>query len=290
MTSAEAGSLWSTSDWPIGAMGAAALGAAEAFKSAMRRLARAAQNSHVFTELFDPTTHAAINLALPGTPEISSLKQIDFVSGGAINSNALYALLRLPHLNGTARIIEHDIVSLSNLNRGMLFLISQLHQLKANTLAAYGHDTFERWLCHLVLYQKPTQNLVASPMRLSQFTIFQRVGTFRERGRDGLVSARRRILTLWLHSIRPILPALDVCIPGMTQRSGPSQLWHSCRFGQASALAVLYLKHLAGNELLKEQQLHFSPRRPEYVWKAPVQWRLDCPIVCGSQRPLVKSA
>jgi hypothetical protein len=142
ITPSEVGGLWAANDWPIGGMGAAALGAAETFKIAMRRLGRAAHDWNWFAEHVAPTTAAFIDLAPHGTREISALNQVDFISGGAITNCALYALLRLPNLNGVGRIIEHDIVGLSNLNRGMLFVRSQRDSPKAEALARYASDTF----------------------------------------------------------------------------------------------------------------------------------------------------
>jgi molybdopterin/thiamine biosynthesis adenylyltransferase len=58
------------------------------------------------------------------------------VSGGAIVNAILYALARVPGVEGHARIIEPDRADLSNLNRYMLLLRSRLNTLKADDLAA----------------------------------------------------------------------------------------------------------------------------------------------------------
>lgn len=291
MTSAEVGKIWSGGDWPIGAMGSAALGATEAFKSAMGRSAFAAQNLKVFAELFGPTPHVTIDLAPPATPQIPSLAQIDFVSAGAINSSALYALLRLPKLNGVARIIEHDIVSRSNLNRGMLFLISHLDQPKADILAAYGNDTF-----HIEpLPSRFTSEVYAKLGRLSDAVLV---------GVDD-IPARWDVQSAWpiwlgigatahfntMASFHTPDTACAGCLhpkDDPTQRPIPTAAFVS--FWAGLWLATLYLRHLAGNEPAGEQQLYFAPLRPESVWKAPVQRRLDCPIVCDTRRPLPRRA
>jgi hypothetical protein len=272
---------WSAIDWPIGGMGAAALGASEVFKSAMRRLRFAARDPIVVSQLFEPSANVAINLAVPGTKEISSLGQIDFVSGGAINSGALYVLLRLPGLSGSGRIIEDDIVSLSNLNRGMLFLLSKLELPKAEVLADYASETFP--ILPVVSRFEPEPYA-----KLGQISDAVLVGVDDIRARWHVQRAWPKWLgigaTTHFNSMASFHTEATPCAGCLHPKDDPTELpiptVAFVSFWAGLWLASLYLRHLAGDNCIKEQQLYFSPPRPEYVWRSPVQRRADCPVEC----------
>ncbi len=62
------------------------------------------------------------------------LGDVDFVSGGAITTAALYCLARVPGLSGRLRVIEPDRLDLSNLNRYGLARRSDCRQFKVYIL------------------------------------------------------------------------------------------------------------------------------------------------------------
>jgi hypothetical protein len=66
------------------------------------------------------------------------LGNVDAISGGAITQAALYALLRMPKVTGMLRIIEHDLLAISNLNRYALARACMLNWPKAAVLQAFG--------------------------------------------------------------------------------------------------------------------------------------------------------
>lgn len=112
-----AGRRWEAVGSPFGALAAAGLAAAEAYKFAMRRLRHLAARGP-FEEYFRESAHASIALAPPGTPVPGQvLGSFDTVSAGAIIQSALYALSRIPGVAGRARVIEQDTNDLSNINR-----------------------------------------------------------------------------------------------------------------------------------------------------------------------------
>ena len=122
---------WRGDWWPLGAMAAATLAAAEAFKAAMRKLAPSFRNVERLTTVFADTDEMTFSLAPPDTPLVRELGQFDCVSGGAITSSLLYALARIPAVSGQGRVIEDDRSDISNLNRYPLLLRSRLKRLKA---------------------------------------------------------------------------------------------------------------------------------------------------------------
>lgn len=136
LTDANATGLWDGGWWPVGGMAAAGLAAGEAFKTAMRKLAHVARNSWRMQTVFAPATNVAFALAPADTPLVRQIGRFDCVSGGAIVNTILYALARLPGVEGRARVIEPDTADVSNLNRYMLLLRSRLKEPKAVDLAA----------------------------------------------------------------------------------------------------------------------------------------------------------
>jgi hypothetical protein len=127
ITSSGTGVRWAPSDSPFGALSAAGLTASEVFKAAMHRLKDAALDREVFDSLFAPLCTAQVSLAPPGTAMPSSqLGEFDIISCGAITQNALFALARIPGVEGRARVFEPERGDISNLNRYALLLRSRV--------------------------------------------------------------------------------------------------------------------------------------------------------------------
>jgi hypothetical protein len=127
--------LWEGGAWPLGAMAAAALAAAEVFKIAARKLDPVARNPERMKTVFADTERLAFELAPPATPLMPDLGNFDCISGGAITNTILYALMRISGVSGQGRIIEPEQADLTNLNRYMLLMRSRIDLLKADDLA-----------------------------------------------------------------------------------------------------------------------------------------------------------
>lgn len=125
-------------DWPLGAMAAAVLVAAEAVKFAARALASIAGHPTYLRELFAPCRSARLELAPELTPKVSRLGRFDIISAGAVSNGALYALLRLPNVVGEARAFDKDSSEPSNRNRNMLLVATLEHLKKVELLAQFG--------------------------------------------------------------------------------------------------------------------------------------------------------
>ncbi len=283
LTRVEKGREWPDEDWPMGGMIAAALAAAEVFKFSMRRLSRWARNSQSFAEQYAPTAQVMINLSPFTRAKVSELNGVDFISGGAITNCALYALLRLPNLNGSARIIEDDTTALSNLNRGMLFVRSRLEIPKAVELSRYATDCFS------------IRPVIA---RYDSETI-PKIGTLANAvlvGVDDIPTrwAVQRAWPKWLgigatthfsamasyHT--PDLACAGCLHPVDDLTRGPIPTVAFVSFWAGLSLASLYLRHLANDRgLAQDQEFYFSPLRPENFWHTPIQRRPDCPVSCS---------
>jgi hypothetical protein len=131
-------SPWSGGDWPIGGLACGALAAGEAFKTAMRTLKPRAATP-LFDDWYEACTEATVELAPRGAMQTPDLGTFDVISGGAIANGALFALLRLPEVTGSCRVLDDDASALSNLNRNALLRRSRLALMKVEDLASYAN-------------------------------------------------------------------------------------------------------------------------------------------------------
>jgi hypothetical protein len=125
-------------DWPMGAMAAAVLVAAEAVKFAAKLFAPVSGHPSYIRDLFAPSRRAELRLAPEHTPRVSALGAFDIISAGAVSNAAVYALLRLPDVTGRARAFDKDWSEPSNRNRNMLLIGSLEGLLKVELLAHFG--------------------------------------------------------------------------------------------------------------------------------------------------------
>lgn len=117
-------------EWPIGAMGAAVLIAAEAAKVVGSTLSQLSVSKPHFRELFAPSQIARLVMAPESTPHSAQLGSFDIISAGAVSNAFLYSLFRLPHVTGNARAFDKDTSDQSNRNRNMLLIPEFVAQTK----------------------------------------------------------------------------------------------------------------------------------------------------------------
>ncbi len=125
-------------EWPIGAMGSSVLVASEAAKLAGLSLARLAGPTGHFHELFAPAQAVRFDLAPSLTPCCSDFGEFDIISAGAVSNAFLYALLRLPGANGSARTFDKDTSDQSNRNRNILLLPEFVERPKVELFQHFG--------------------------------------------------------------------------------------------------------------------------------------------------------
>jgi hypothetical protein len=123
-------------DWPMGAMAAAVLVAAEAIKVVGLALAPLSGNPDFVRDLFGFSRSARLRLAPEQTPKVASLGEFDIISAGAVSNGFVYALMRLPDVVGRARAFDKDHSDQSNRNRNVL-LTAALQQLSKVGLFAH---------------------------------------------------------------------------------------------------------------------------------------------------------
>lgn len=125
-------------DFPLGALAAATIAAAEPYRAALRSVAATTHCEVVNPAFLEPASAASVRLAAEGTPTGGfDVGRFDMVSGGAITAAALHALLRVPHLSAQVRVWEPQVLEPSNLNRYVLMRRSMCGVRKI--------DMVERW-------------------------------------------------------------------------------------------------------------------------------------------------
>jgi hypothetical protein len=120
-------------------MAAAAAAAPEGLRAAVPRIAdhlgcAAPRDPRWRTH---PGRQAAVDLTRYQVHGPVAVGDVDVISGGAITSAALYALLRMPAATASLRIIDSDVLTLPNLNRYALARRSMLGSPKTSALAAW---------------------------------------------------------------------------------------------------------------------------------------------------------
>jgi hypothetical protein len=108
---------WS-GDFPVGALKAAAAAAVEPFKFAISRLISALGLELGTPELVEETRAVRFDAAAGSREPLDlDLGRVDLISGGAITMACLHALFRVPGLCADLRVIEPELLDMSNLNR-----------------------------------------------------------------------------------------------------------------------------------------------------------------------------
>jgi hypothetical protein len=127
--------------WPIGAMLAAASAAPEALRAALQRITSATGHEPTAEFHTSPGRPAEIDLssrAVPARP--LDLGHVDVISGGAITNAAIYALLRIPGLSASLRVLEPETLDITNLNRYPLARHSDVGENKTTILECQTRD------------------------------------------------------------------------------------------------------------------------------------------------------
>jgi hypothetical protein len=271
---------WLEGCWPMGAIGAGALAAGEAFKVVMQRLSRFARAPEAFHELFAFSMRVHIKLASERAPRAIDLGRLDIISGGAIAQAALFCFARIPDIEGLARIIEYTNTDQSNLNRYALMRGSQVGESKLRLLKSTDLAALRVTTC---------------TARLEQETM-HRVGTLAPAVLVGVDHIPTRWFvqaqqpewlgigasTHWnaMSSFHTTESACARCLHA--QNDTADRLIPTVAFVSLWAgllLASQFARHAGGEDLnVREQQLFLTPPRPESIWKTSVHLRPDCPV------------
>jgi hypothetical protein len=128
-------------DFPLGALAAATIAAAEPFKLALLTMF---SPDDVQIAQLQPAVGACVSvrLAPDASPVPADLGRVDCISGGAIMQSALHALLRVPGLCGDIRVYEPQLLEPSNQNRYPLALRRYIGRPKLESICACASPGF----------------------------------------------------------------------------------------------------------------------------------------------------
>jgi hypothetical protein len=127
-----------STDFPIGALVAATAAAAEPYRAALRSVAEATGCAVPEPWQLQAATSVIVRLAQPETPTVGiDLGSLDLVSGGALTTATLHALLRVEGLVAAVRVWEPQALETSNLNRYVLLRRSMIPMPKVRMLESW---------------------------------------------------------------------------------------------------------------------------------------------------------
>lgn len=126
-------------DWPMGAMAASVMVAAEVSKMVSRSLAQLSSDPGEALMRFAKSEHARLTLVDENTPKLAAIGDFTAISAGAVTNGLFYSLSRLPDLFGRAWVYDNDPSDQSNLNRNMMLLQRLLQLSKVELLEHFGH-------------------------------------------------------------------------------------------------------------------------------------------------------
>jgi hypothetical protein len=272
--------FWDGDWWPLGGMVAAGLAAAEAFKTSMCRLTHAARNPSRIETVFAPATNVVFALAPEGTPVVRQIGTFDCISGGAIVNAILYALARVPGVEGRARVIEPDTADTSNLNRYMLLRCSRLKEVKARDLAAVLADsglTIEPFPKRYEPSQLPMLLPLANAVLVGVDDIPTR-WLVQRGGPDWLGVGATTHWSAMASFHRQGLGCAECLHPTDDPGNAPIPTVAFVSFWAGLLTASYFLRHRAGQTMpISEQQIYLTALRPEHPCWSPVPKRRDCP-------------
>lgn len=127
--------------WPIGALAAAGAAAPEALRAALPHIAYRCGHALAREERFQLDLQRSIHVDLSApdlTTEEPNIGPVDIISGGAITTAAIFALLRVPGITGALRVLEPKLIKVENLNRYGLARRSDCGRRKIDLLAGFS--------------------------------------------------------------------------------------------------------------------------------------------------------
>ncbi len=283
---AAAASRW-TAEWPIGAMTSAVLAASEAFKYVMRRLPLRNYEDHIF---FEPSPACNWDFGSAAIPERDlDIAEIDIVSAGAITQAALYVLLRVPNLRMKGRIFDNDVTAVTNFNRNMLSLVSDVGSEKVRLVAAHCSRNFQ--------FTPIPRRFTVKECGARELAGYVLVGVDDIPSRWQVQQCTSGVLivsgtshfSISSSSHAPDMPCCG-CQHPVDDLGGPMPIptVSFISFWAGLAMAVRLIRHIV--ELaypVDQQHLWLTPLRmdqPHSAWWSPTVPIADCPVGCVSSR------
>jgi hypothetical protein len=273
---AAAAARWPRLDWALGGLAAGALASGEAFKASMMRLEPWALSFDVFKARFAPCAQSQVNLAPADTPVIRDLEFFDVISGGAIANSVLYCLLRLRQAYGSGLVIDFDVGDISNLNRNVLMLYSDIGAHKVAFLATHFkhalelHSLAARFDAATLIH--PASRLLVGVDHIPTRWVAQECNPFWL----GIGATSHWSAMVSHHA--PGLACARCLHPEDDPNDAPIPTVAFVSFWAGLLLTGCFAQSLAKRRDAWPQQTYFTPLRPEMPWRTAVGRRADCPF------------
>jgi hypothetical protein len=280
------GAPWRAGEFPLGALAAAGLAAAEVFKASMRKLRQYALNPAIFDEQLSPVSAARLPVRCGLAVAEPDLGAFDVVSGGAICQGLLFCLAQIPGARGSARVIEPERSDASNMNRYMLLLDRELGRSKVESLSGLAlgglrveplpHRFDERSLPRLLpLRDRVLVGVDDIPSRWfiqAQWPSWLGIGATSHFGAMSSWHASGAACAQCLHP-------RDEAIEGPL----PTAAFVSFLAGLSLAARLLDVVRGGGTDVAGQQEWLDTLRLDRAVWRTPVAMRQACPLNCGAR-------
>jgi hypothetical protein len=228
-------------------------------------------------------------LAPEGTPLVRKIGTFDCISGGAIINAILYALARVPGVEGRARIIEHDTADTSNLNRYMLLLRSRLKERKARGLAAVLAGSGLSIEAVPERYE-PGQLPSLLPLANSVLVGVDDIPTrwlVQRAGPDWLGVGATTHWSAMASFHRRGLGCAECLHPADDPGDAPIPTVAFVSFWAGLLTASYFLRHRASLTIpVSEQQIYLTALRPEQPLRSTVPHRRGCPSCAVLRAPI----
>jgi hypothetical protein len=275
---------WRGRRWPLGGLASAALASTEGYKVAMRKLRNWRRND-IFDEFFAPTRSAYIQLAPNSTPTITSLGNLDFISGGAITHATLFALGRVLGCRGNVRVIDREEYDLSNANRYMLLRLDRRYLSKAVDLMS--QDIGQLNVTGVVSRYEPLTRAEIGPLASAVLVGVDHIPTrwlAQDAEPDWLgIGATSHYYTMFTAHQRH-LPCAKCGHPYDDPGTELIPTAGFVSFWAGLFLAARYLRHLSqSREHFAEQQIGFCPLRSEGSVQVTRVHRVSSCVRCATR-------
>lgn len=276
----DAGLRWRAHDWPFGGLGAGAFAAGEAFKAAMRKLRRHS-TSPVFDETFAPSRRGNFRFAPQGARCPTGFGFLDLVSAGAISQALMFALARIPDVSGDLRAFDSERSDVSNLNRYSLLRLSDVGSVKVYQLARMGvKDISVTPLAHRFDPENESGCALYAPRVLAGVDHIPTRWAIQRQARNWLCVGATSHYSAMASFHTTELPCAGCLHPRDDAEQGLIPTVAFVSFWAGLEMAAFLMRHVGAERLSSdEQQIYFTPLRPE--WISPVWPRTDCAIHCA---------
>jgi molybdopterin/thiamine biosynthesis adenylyltransferase len=277
-----------TPKWPVGSMVSAALAANEAFKFVMRQLPLRDRSDAIF---FQPSRACSWSFeSIPVAEQDVHIGQVDLISAGAITQAALYALMRFPRIEMWGRVFDDDLTGVSNLNRNMLTLATDVGSPKVRVVAQscapkLQLEPLAKRFAGKILNRKLARRVLVGVDDIPSRWDVQRNAP----GWVAVSGTSHFNVSSSAHS--PAEPCSG-CLHPVDDSAGanPIPTVSFVSFWAGLAMAVRLLREaLSSPYSLNRQHLWLTPLRmdlPHAAMWLPVASRRDCPVRCSASQAL----